>query len=226
MDDLLPDLTSGIPVFPLPGMALFPHTHLPLHIFEERYRNLVEDTLHKPDHEHCFAMGSALPDGAHDTVGKPPVFRYAGVGRIVEYSRVPDGRFMLVLRGLGRVRLKDERELVNGYRVFGAEWLPDVHTSQGESWEDNLALELKALSLTLLREQAERFRDLLGDQVELGALVDMICGYLPFPPEFKLEQMARPNVIERAAATISHLEALLEQTPAKPIKPDEKPTVN
>lgn len=225
MDDPLPDLSAGIPVFPLPGMALFPHTHLPLHIFEERYRNLMEDTLRKPDTEHCFAMGSALPDGAHDTVGTPPVFRFAGVGRIVEYSREPDGRYMLVLRGLARVRLADEREMVNGYRVFDAEWLPDVHTAQG-GWEDNLGLELKALSMTLLREQAERFRELLDDQIELGALVDMICGYLPFPPEFKLEQMATPNVIERAAATISHLERLLEQAPSKPIKPDDAPAKN
>jgi uncharacterized protein len=226
MDDTLPDLSAGIPVFPLPGMALFPHTHLPLHIFEERYRNLVEDTLHKPNHEHCFAMGSALPDGAHDTVGKPPVFRYAGVGRIVEYSRVPDGRFMLVLRGLGRVRLGNEHEPVNGYRLFSAEWLPDVHTSQGGGWEANLGLELKALALTLLREQAERFRELMADEIDLGALTDMICGYLPLPPEFKLEQIATANVIERAAATISHLERLLEHAPAKPIKPDDAPAKN
>ena len=41
----LPELAYGIPVFPLPGVTLFPHTLMPLHIFEDRYRNLMEDTL-------------------------------------------------------------------------------------------------------------------------------------------------------------------------------------
>jgi hypothetical protein len=226
MNEPLPDLSAGIPVFPLPGMTLFPHTHLPLHIFEERYRNLLTDTLAKPEQQHCFAMGSALPDGSHDTLGAPSVFRYAGVGRIGEFSRTPDGRFMIVLRGIGRVRLSGERDMVNGYRVFDAQWMPDVHTAPATSWESNLGLELKALSIALLREQAENFQGVLEDAINLGPLVDMICGYLPFPPEFKLEQMAKPNVIERAAATISHLERLLEQAPTKPIKPDDVPLTN
>jgi Lon protease-like protein len=226
MDEDLPDLSAGIPVFPLPGMTLFPHTHLPLHIFEERYRNLMEDTLRRPDGEHCFAMGSVLPDGAHDTVGHPAVFRYAGVGRIDEYSRMPDGRFMLVLKGVGRVRLSGEREMVNGYRVFDAQWVRDFHPSPASEWERNLGQELKALAVALLREQAEKFREVLSHDLELGSLVDMICGYLPFPAEFKLEQMGTPNVIERAAATISHLERLLGDTPGKPVDPDGNPVPN
>lgn len=221
----LPDLSLGIPVFPLPGMTLFPHTHLPLHIFEERYRNLMEDTLRKPESEHCFATGT-LVDAPGETLGDPPVYRYAGVGRVVEYSRMPDGRFMLVLQGIGRARLIDELPLVRGYRVFNAAWIEDVHTTAERTWEDNLGHELKALAVALLREQAEKFRRVLSNEIELGPLTDMLCGYLPFPPEFKLEQMSTPNVIERAAATISHLERMLGEVPQRPLKPDDPPASN
>src|SRR5690606_9816411 len=118
-----------------------------------------------------FAMGSVLPDGALDTIGHPPVFRFAGVGRVDEYSRMPDGRFMLVLRGVGRVRLTGEREMVNGYRLFDASWLPDYHPAPASSWEANLGTELKALSVALLREHAEKFRSILSEEIDLGPLV-------------------------------------------------------
>ena len=36
---------EAMPLFPLPGAVFLPHTMLPLHVFEERYRDLIEDTL-------------------------------------------------------------------------------------------------------------------------------------------------------------------------------------
>lgn len=225
MTDDLPELAYGLPVFPLPEVALFPHTLMPLRIFEERYRNLMEDTLRKPGSEHCFVMGTQLA-AAGDSIGDPPVGRFAGVGRIDEYTRQPDGQFLLVLRGIGRVRLTHEMSISRGYRVFGTEWLPDVTPPTAGSWERNLSVELKGLALALLREQAEKFRGMLSEHVELGELTDMICGYLPFPFEFKLQQMETRNVIERAARTISQLERMAGIAPDKPLKLDDAPPVN
>ena len=226
MSDDLPEIAHGIPVFPLPGMTLFPHTNLPLHIFEERYRNLMEDTLVKPEGQHCFAMGTLTEAATDVTLGDPPVSRYAGVGRITEYSRAPDGRYMLVLHGVGRVRLTHEMSIVRGYRLFGGEWISDVIPPASRTWERNLSVELKGLALALLREQAEKFRGLLSEDIELGALTDMVTGYLPFPPDFKLRQMATPNVIERAAGAISQLERMIGMAPDKPLHLDDAPPVN
>lgn len=220
----LPDL-GLIPVFPLPGVTLFPYTHLPLHVFEPRYRALMEDTLRKPQPEHCFAMGTLLDGPCNESLGDPPVHRTIGVGRVIEYSRMPDGRFMLVLQGIGRARLEREHDMVNGYRVFAAEWLRDVQPDAQGHWSAELAAELKTLSLALLRDQAEKFRRLLAEQDELGRLADLICGYLPLPPEFKLSQLGCVNVMERAARTISQLECMLV-APGKPLKPDDAPSSN
>lgn len=223
-DAQLPSL-DAIPVFPLPGMTLFPHTHLPLHIFEPRYRALMEDTLLKPVNQHCFAMGTLLEAGAPDTLGDPPVWAIVGVGRLIEFSRMPDGRFMLVLQGIGRARLTQELEMVNGYRVFAAQWLADLTPAWPGNWARDLANELKTLALALLREEAEKFRRLLADQDDLSKLTDLICGYLPMPPEFKLSQLACLNVMERAAATIAQLESMLP-TRGKPLRPDSDPPRN
>ena len=41
----LKDFTNVCRLFPLPGVVLFPHAVLPLHIFEPRYRQMTEDAL-------------------------------------------------------------------------------------------------------------------------------------------------------------------------------------
>ena len=41
-------MTSALPLFPL-GTVLFPGLVLPLHIFEERYRELVRTLLERPE---------------------------------------------------------------------------------------------------------------------------------------------------------------------------------
>ena len=38
---------NQIPVFPLSGVIYFPNTNLPLNIFEQRYLDLVNDTMQK-----------------------------------------------------------------------------------------------------------------------------------------------------------------------------------
>ena len=226
MADAEPPSLDAVPVFPLPGITLFPHTHLPLHVFEPRYRALMEDTLAKPEPQHVFAMGTLLENPCAESLGEPPVHCVAGVGRIVEYSRIPDGRFMLVLQGIGRARLAREHALVNGYRMFEAAWMPDIAPPWQDGWCHDLTAELKTLALALLRDQAEKFRHMLAEETELGRLTDLLCGYLPLPPQFKLEQLGCVNVIERAARTIAQLESRLVAAPIKPLRPDETPLSN
>jgi Lon protease-like protein len=91
---------DALPLFPLPQIVLFPGTALPLHVFEPRYRSLIE---------YCLESGSSLalpqiePGHEAEQLGAPPLVRVAGVGAIVHHERLPDGRLGLVLRGLGRV---------------------------------------------------------------------------------------------------------------------------
>ena len=88
--------SDALPLFPLPGTVFFPHTLLPLHVFEPRYRQMTEHVL--ATHQH---MAVVLQDGAHTATT-------AGLGRVVHHERLPDGRFHILLQGVGRVRLVEE----------------------------------------------------------------------------------------------------------------------
>ncbi|MDC1142239.1 LON peptidase substrate-binding domain-containing protein [Planctomycetota bacterium] len=226
MNNSQPDLSTPFPVFPLPGLTLFPHTHLPLHIFEERYRNLINDVFKRPNDDHWFGIGSQVESMVEGAIGDPPVFSTVGIGRIKEFTRMPDGRFMIVLRGVGRAKLTSEADKLNGYRNFNAMWMPDAEPPLDLDVADSMGVEIKALAVALLRDQADKFRSILLQDITLGHLCDMICGYLPLEPDFKLRMIDTPVVVTRAAAVISELEKMISIPRGKPLAMDDPPSAN
>jgi uncharacterized protein len=92
-------------MFPL-GTVLFPSGLLPLHVFEPRYRAMVEDCLAGDEQ-----FGVVLIERGSEVGGGDTRFDVGTVARIAEVNRLPDGRYALLARGTGRLRVR--------------EWLPD-----------------------------------------------------------------------------------------------------
>ena len=102
-----------VPIFPLAGALLFPRGQLPLHIFEPRYRAMVRDAL---DGDRLIAMVQPR------TSGEPPaVFDIGCLGRIEGCEELEDGRFNIVLEGLGRFRIAREARVETPYRQVDAD---------------------------------------------------------------------------------------------------------
>ncbi len=93
-----------VPLFPLPNVFLFPGCVMPLHIFEPRYRQMIEDLLDGPGQ---LVMGTVRGGHAGFLDDVPPVRPIAGLGEICRHERLPDGRFLIGLFGLSRVRLRE-----------------------------------------------------------------------------------------------------------------------
>jgi Lon protease-like protein len=98
-------LPPVLPLFPLPNVVLFPNVFLPLHIFEPRYRQMVEDALVG---DRIIGMVLLQPgyEGGYD--GQPAVYHVGCAGLMTHAERLGDGRFNIVLRGLERFRILDE----------------------------------------------------------------------------------------------------------------------
>lgn len=114
-----------IPLFPLPGVVLLPGTHLPLHIFEPRYRAMVADALAG---DRTIGMAMMKP-GWERAGATPPVFPVGGAGRIVDLEELTDGRYNIVLEGEFRYRLLSESPPAP-YRVASVEEVPPVPFSR------------------------------------------------------------------------------------------------
>jgi|SRR5689334_4994883 len=93
-------MAKPLPMFPL-GTVLFPHAVLPLHIFEERYRALVETCLRGDGR-----FGVVLIERGYEVGGGDSRFDVGTVARIVEAARTPDGRYLLATVGTERFRIK------------------------------------------------------------------------------------------------------------------------
>ena len=101
-----------VPIFPLAGAILFPRLQLPLHIFEPRYREMVQDAV-----EGAGRIGMIQPQLFEaDGEGEPPLYSVGCLGEIVGVEELPDGRFNIVLHGSNRFRLLGEAELGTPYR--------------------------------------------------------------------------------------------------------------
>ncbi|MEM9068429.1 MAG: LON peptidase substrate-binding domain-containing protein [Myxococcota bacterium] len=94
-----------LPVFPLARVVFFPGTLLPLHLFEPRYRTMIEDCV--TTGPRALAVALLEPGYESDYEGRPPIRSIAGVGRIIAHERNGNGTHDIVLHGLERVRLEE-----------------------------------------------------------------------------------------------------------------------
>jgi Lon protease-like protein len=143
------------PIFPLPDVTFFPHTLMPLHVFEARYRVMVIDALER---DRKLAVVRLQPGYEATYAGKPAVHPVGGLGEIVSCERLATGRYNILLRGECRVRIEQELPTDTLYRVVRARRLVD-----GEAAAD------AAPALARIRAAC---RDLLGALARPADLLD------------------------------------------------------
>lgn len=182
---------TRLSVFPLGGALLFPRMHLPLHIFEPRYRAMVADSLARDRR-----IGMIQP---RDTGDPPALFDRGCVGRISEVEALPDGRFDIVLEGLARFTVLRELDVTTPFRQVEAELEPlreDEFLSLGER--------------ASLEVESRRFADGLGYAVDWEAvarlddesLVNGIAQIAPFDIASKQALLEADSLGERAALIV------------------------
>lgn len=151
-----------IAIFPLPGAVLFPGLHLPLHIFEPRYKAMVQEVLAR-DRQIGMIQPRQIP-GEEDR--EPPALYDVGcVGRIIDVEALAEGRFNIVLEGVARFRVRRELDVTTPFRQVEAEIEAEV--------EDEAAL--SSIERASLEREAKRFAQRQGyvvDWASVGQLDD------------------------------------------------------
>jgi Lon protease-like protein len=209
-DATLTTTLRRLPLFPLPNAVLFPHALLPLHIFEERYREMTRDIL---TGTRCLAIGLIAP-GASDQDERPPVLPIAGVGEVVMAHELPDGRFNLVLRGRARVRIDQELELDKPYRLVSATELPDfriVNAAEIADADQTLRALIGRLA-EAIPEGGELLRQVVAAQESPAELVDGVASALIVDPALRQRLLEMRDVgqrLERVSAEVVAMTARL-----------------
>lgn len=111
------ELPETIAIFPLAEALLLPRSRLPLHIFEPRYLQMVEDTIKTDGRLIGMVQPNTVPGRAGtglQTIGC--------AGRITQFSETEDGRYMITLGGVSRFRVVKELEGFTPYRKCDVNW--------------------------------------------------------------------------------------------------------
>src|SRR5207244_10700859 len=105
------DLPRTIPVFPLAGALLLPRGQMPLNIFEPRYLAMVDDAL-----AGSRLIGMIQPDAAHPgSEARPHLYSVGCLGRITQLAETGDGRYLVELTGISRLRVEEELAVAAPY---------------------------------------------------------------------------------------------------------------
>jgi len=183
-----------VPLFPLPNLFLFPGTVVPLHVFEPRYRQMIEDSLDGPGR---LVIGTIL-EGHQDEISQaPPVHPIAGLGEIARHERLPDGRFVIMLVGLTRVLV---REVPSDrlYRLVEIEPLEEVQVQVDEA--EPLRRQLHDAVLARTPDLTELPRDM-----PISHLTDMLLLRMQLPQSAMQPLYSQLVVADRARdALVEH----------------------
>jgi Lon protease-like protein len=182
--------TLRVPLFPLPGAILFPRAQLPLHIFEQRYREMMRDAA---DGSGRIAM---IQPHRLDDDNRAPLYPVGCVGEIVGLEELEDGRFNIVLLGTNRFRLVREDE-PDSYRRAEV----DIG-----AFDDREPEPLAMVQRAEVEREARRLGDAMGLAVDWNAvnrlddemLVNAIAQVAPFDVGAKQALLEQPTLDGRA----------------------------
>ena len=110
---------TELPVFPLP-VVLFPGVPLPLHIFEPRYRRMLQDIRVTNN-----LFGVAYFDATEATDAVPPAGHVGCVAEVTETQTFPDGRSNILTVGVVRYRVESYVEHGDPYLVAKISYFED-----------------------------------------------------------------------------------------------------
>ena len=187
-------IPSSIPLFPLENVLLLPFGKLPLNIFEERYINMVLDSL-KSDR----MIGVIQPKNNNNDF-----FMLGCIGKITSYIETPDYRLVVNLEGVCRFILRERNLTPKGY------YQANIDTSEYLNDLDNLEPMINRKSL--IQKYANFFKmkkleidqDVLSETSNLQ-LLSTLAMLAPFNKIDKQAILESPNILSRINTIFSFL---------------------
>jgi ATP-dependent Lon protease len=211
------DFCGSVKLFPLPNLVLFPQVVQPLHVFEPRYCTMLADSLAT---DQLLAMATLAPNWESHYEQRPPIAKTVCVGKIISHSVCDGDSHNILLVGMKRARVLRELESDLLYRTADVELLEDVYPEEESLHRPSLIEKLQEL----FSQHApggwlaqESFSELVGRQLPLGVLTDLIAYAVNLPIAIKLQLLTEQNVDIRCRM----LTRCLEQKIVNGLGPDE-----
>jgi len=219
-----------VPLFPLHGLVVLPHAAQALHVFEPRYRQMVEHCLvpTRDDGNILQATPIAMATFAGDEwqsdyEGQPPLRPVVCVTKIIRHVRRPDGRHDLLLHGVCRARIRSIIE-PEGPRLFRQAMLEPLERLDRPA--PGLPATRRRLRAIFEEGRLARVRSAAGfvelvrrTDIPTSAVIEILSSSLIHDAEARYLILAEPDLRNRArllAAELARLDGLIARADAQP----------
>lgn len=206
------DPNTWLPIFPLPNCVLLPGGVVPLHIFEPRYREMMNDLLV----ENPLMAMALLKPGYEEKyyTHHAQIYPVVCLGAVLSHEQLSDGRFNLLLQGRLRARVRQE-DHNKAYRRARLEVmqsrLQESHLAAAKSLRGTLRQQLESEPFN--RVQSVRHLLALFDE-DLGTadLCDLVAHALIPPSEVEVRQrlLETVDVVRRMEHLVDEVRTLAQ----------------
>ncbi|ADO68805.1 LON peptidase substrate-binding domain-containing protein [Stigmatella aurantiaca] len=208
------EASESLKVFPLPSAVLLPHSVLPLHIFEPRYREMVRDAL---EGDQVMALAQLEPGWEPRYAERPAMQPMLCAGLIVWHEALEEGRYNILLQGVCRARLVAELPTERLYRQVRVELLPDSPYSGPE--EEQLRQAVFELAGRVPPSFSEGLLPAVA-RARGGTLADVVGAAVIPEPERRQALLAELDVRRRLEAVMEEVGELIARLqPMRPVGP-------
>ena len=150
----------GVPLFPIPDLVAFPNTVMPLHVFEPRYRTMIEDSVKKDRMIGITNTKKRISTPRENQTIKEALTRNQAtyeprgvfsMGDVKVLEKTKDGRIYVNINLKHRVMLVEETQLLP-YRICNCRLLEDVNVESSRLVQHQQ--EILDLMIAILQREA------------------------------------------------------------------------
>lgn len=204
------DLPATLPLFPLSGALMLPRARLPLHIFEPRYLQMLEDVMKTRQRLIGMIQPRCVPEGCGGGGAERRLNSIGCAGRLTAFSETEDGRYMITLTGICRFRLRREVPGFTPYLRGEVSW-DGFGRDLGRPEDDPRFDRTEFLGLL------ERYFECMQLATDWGSMTDAeeelminsLSMLLPFEPEEKQALLEAPCLTSRRETLVTLIEFAL-----------------
>ena len=204
----LPDgFDNNVRLFPLPSTVLFPGTVHALHLFEPRYRAMMDEAI---ETDELITMAYVNPETANAHV--PEIAKEVCVGKLLSHTKLEDGRYNLFLIGAKRAKIVQEFTTDKLFRTAEVE----IHSEPEDGGADihflrdeivNSFRELVDRKTGWNHEALDQFLD---KDLPFGLIADMICHSCGAAPEDQQRVLATFELRSRGEIVLELIQQQIE----------------
>lgn len=193
-----------IALFPLPNLVLFPSIVIPLHIFEERYKSMINGCI---DHDEVF--GLVLLRAGAEAESEETIHQAGVTARIVEVERLAEGRMNILCEGESRFRIHRLTQRAPFWKGT-VEFFDDEKVRSTESLYDQVAELYRSVAALSAKLSGTEPAELILPQSSTD--LSFMVGYvLDIDYEEKQKLLEMTSTPERLRMLVAHLTEILSK---------------